>query len=278
VAEHWHDACADLQKRLEKCFENLLKVQDGFSFDSYFTRVAFHAPQKEVIKQYVPPVRETSSNENPHPELYARLRLLTEAIMLREDLPVYRVASKHTLQLICQVLPQTPGRLSAISGFKRWKTEMFGDEFLEEIKAYCEEKGIVPTESEMPPPAIKQKPKEKKPAYKGATQQATYDLYKQGKTIAEIAEERSLASSTIESHLAAFVKAGELKVEDFVSPQKIAVIERELPDELESFAMTPVKEKLGNDFSYGEIKMVLAWKQAQLAKAATLQQEITGVV
>jgi ATP-dependent DNA helicase RecQ len=231
-----------------------------------------------VVKQYVPPVRETSFNENLHPELYARLRLLTEAIMLREDLPVYRVASKHTLQLICQVLPQTPERLSAISGFKKWKTEMFGDEFLDEIKAYCHEKGIVPDETDMPQPNPQQKAKQKRPAYKGATQQATYDLYKQGKTIAEIAEERSLAASTIESHLASFVKAGVLKVEDFVSAEKIAVIERELPDELEGFAMTPVKEKLGNEFSYGEIKMVLAWKQAQLVKAATaLQQETTDL-
>jgi hypothetical protein len=279
VAEHWHDACAEVQKQLEKHYEKLLKLKEGFAFETFFTRMAFHAPQKEVVKQYVPPVRETSSNENPHPELYARLRVLTEAIMLREDLPVYRVASKHTLQLICQVLPQTPERLSAVSGFKKWKTDMFGDEFLDEIKTYCQEKGIVPDETDMPPLNTQQKTKEKRPACKGATQQATYDLYKQGKTIGEIAKERNLATSTIESHLASFVKAGVLKVEDFVSPEKIAVIERELPDELEGFAMTLVKEKLGNDFSYGEIKMVLARKQAQLAKAAATQkQETTDVV
>ncbi|HEY0680486.1 MAG TPA: AAA family ATPase, partial [Chitinophagaceae bacterium] len=47
---------------------------------------------------------------------------------------------------------------------------------------------------------------------KGETNRITLKLFRAGKTIAEIAAERSLAASTIETHLASFVPTGEIDV------------------------------------------------------------------
>ncbi len=89
------------------------------------------------------------------------------------------------------------------------------------------------------------------------TSQISYDLYKSGKTIKEIAKERSFAVTTIEGHLAKYVESGELAIEDFVMPEKLKRIEEEVYKN-DSFALKPIKEALGSSYTYGEIKMVVA--------------------
>ncbi|WP_075603369.1 helix-turn-helix domain-containing protein [Saccharicrinis aurantiacus] len=95
------------------------------------------------------------------------------------------------------------------------------------------------------------------------THQISYDLYKSGKTVEEIAKERSFVTMTIEGHLAKYVQTGDLDVKDFVAPEKIAPIEKEI-HKLDDFALNPIKEALGSNYSYGEIKMVIAWMKSQI--------------
>jgi hypothetical protein len=94
---------------------------------------------------------------------------------------------------------------------------------------------------------------------KGESQRLSLQLFQSGKTIAEIAKERNFAVSTIEGHLTAFVKTGEVAVTDIVPPEKIEVI---LPlvkaiVNGSNTTVTTLKEQLGRDYSYMEIKAVL---------------------
>jgi ATP-dependent DNA helicase RecQ len=87
-------------------------------------------------------------------------------------------------------------------------------------------------------------------------------MFKQGKDIFEIAALRKLSVVTIESHLAYFVENGALDVNKLVPQHKVNVI----IDELKSSPgpLTPVKEKLGDDYSFAEIRAVigyLRWRQ-----------------
>lgn len=88
------------------------------------------------------------------------------------------------------------------------------------------------------------------------THQISYGLFKQGKTISEIAQERSLLKSTIEVHLTKCIATGELSIEELMSSKKRKVIEKKVK-EIGDLALTPIKEALGSDYSYSEIKMVL---------------------
>jgi uncharacterized protein YpbB len=95
---------------------------------------------------------------------------------------------------------------------------------------------------------------------KGETRFISLELFKQGNKIVDIAKMRSLTFSTIENHLASFIPTGEITIEDVVSKKKMEMILKiigENPDSASSF----IKEKLGNDYSYGEIKAVLLWKE-----------------
>ena len=106
--------------------------------------------------------------------------------------------------------------------------------------------------SESKPSAEKKAPAEKKIP----TVQVSYDLYKQGKTPEQIAEERQLKVETILSHLSTYVANGELAVTDFVPKERVEVIGAYLDAHPDVAGLSAVREAIGEDYSYGEIKMV----------------------
>lgn len=97
--------------------------------------------------------------------------------------------------------------------------------------------------------------KGKKP--KGASQEESYQLLMQGKSIEEIAKERGMAVTTIEGHLAECVKEGKLEVHDFVAMEQLDKIFAAII-ELQTTTFSPIKEKLGDTVTYKEIKFAVA--------------------
>ncbi len=78
----------------------------------------------------------------------------------------------------------------------------------------------------------------------------------QGNSIKEIAEKREFVTSTIEAHIAHYIRLGKLSINDFVNEEKIAAIQKAFEDKGRK-SLAVVKEHLGDDFSYAEIRMVL---------------------
>jgi ATP-dependent DNA helicase RecQ len=189
-------------------------------------------------------------------DLMHLLRMQRQEIAMRENLPAYIILSDATLLEIATYLPQNMDELHLISGFGDVKLARYGRDFLNAINAYSKEHGLISKMDQ------KAKKRERKPKAKTArvsdTFNVTYKLYKEGKTIAEIAAERGLSPTTIEGHLSNFIQTGELDIAEFVIPDKIPVIQ----SAVESYGnekLSPLKEILGDNYSYGEIKAVIAW-------------------
>ncbi|MGQ1787345.1 MULTISPECIES: helix-turn-helix domain-containing protein [unclassified Saccharicrinis] len=106
----------------------------------------------------------------------------------------------------------------------------------------------------------KKLPKDKKE--KADTKLVSYEMYKDGKNIQAIAKERSLTEGTVEGHLAHYVQLGELDALDFIGQGKLAMIEKVI-HKLDTFALTPLKKELGNGFSYGELRLGVAYMISQ---------------
>ena len=94
---------------------------------------------------------------------------------------------------------------------------------------------------------------------KGETKIISLQLFKEGKSIAAIAAQRGMAQSTIEGHLVHFIVTGEVDVKDLVPENKIVPILEAL-EATGGNASTPVKEKLGEAYSYGEIRAVMQYR------------------
>jgi ATP-dependent DNA helicase RecQ len=110
---------------------------------------------------------------------------------------------------------------------------------------------------------LKQPKREKKQrSRRNEKGQSTYDvsleMFREGFSVDEIARVRGMTRSTIEIHLVRFIQTGEITIEDFVPESKIEPIK----DAIERFrdigAISPIKEFLGESYTYGEIRAVLA--------------------
>lgn len=104
----------------------------------------------------------------------------------------------------------------------------------------------------------------KKP--KVSTRELSLQLYREGKSPEKIAELRNLALSTIYSHLAAAVAAGDLKVDEFVAPKDIQVI-RKAFEEHPGEGISRIKEMLGQEYTFNDIKLVKAHLEFEQSKA-----------
>jgi hypothetical protein len=117
-------------------------------------------------------------------------------------------------------------------------------------------------------------PKPKKAAVeKGSSQRLSLQLFTEGKSIKEIAESRNLSANTIEGHLADFVKTGELDVLKLLSADKLATILKVLPGIEPPLYATPIKDQLGEGYSYGEIRAAINYYQYRQQKSALTSSE-----
>lgn len=83
----------------------------------------------------------------------------------------------------------------------------------------------------------------------------TLQLLQDGKSLTEVAKARNLTVSTISNHVAKLISKNKVSVYDFISKEKYVVIEKKLV-ELNTKELKIIKDSLGDDFSYEEIKFV----------------------
>ncbi|MCL2649536.1 MAG: helix-turn-helix domain-containing protein [Candidatus Azobacteroides sp.] len=84
----------------------------------------------------------------------------------------------------------------------------------------------------------------------------TLTLFKEGKSIEEIAEIRTLAVSTIENHLALFIGM-ELSIEEFLTKEDLEIITPVIQPflEAENPPFRIIFDKLGGKYSFGQLRM-----------------------
>ncbi len=92
---------------------------------------------------------------------------------------------------------------------------------------------------------------------KTPTSEISFEMYKEGKSIKVIAEERGLVEGTIESHLAQYVENGTLDIKDFLKPAKLKAILKCYDQGMTKSG--EIKSALPDSYTWGEIKMGLAY-------------------
>jgi hypothetical protein len=95
---------------------------------------------------------------------------------------------------------------------------------------------------------------------KGSTRRITLQLYKEGTPIDEIAARRNLNVNTIGTHLASFISTGEIDIKELVPEEKIAPILTVIR-ETGGSNIGPMKSRLGNDYSFAEIRAVMNYSR-----------------
>ena len=184
-----------------------------------------------------------------HPGLLSKVKAWRNELAMEMDATHYQVISRQAMFEIAEKLPLSRKDLLEIKGIGQKKIKKYGDELLELIKEYIEENEIEKTIDDAP---LLIKKKEKKTDSK----LVSFTLFNQGKTIAEVAQERGLAVSTVEGHLSHYVGTGEIAVEKLLSAEKFTKI-NDYFTETEDLSLGPAKTTLGDEVSWGELRFVL---------------------
>jgi len=247
-----HSLLAQQQHLIAAC-------SNGFTIDAYHQHKNNFTLPTFAVNAYAGASTSRKKTDSPYPVLHQQLRELRDVICDEASIPLYLVAGTNTLDEMSRYLPQTLNELQEISGFGKAKAEKFGQRFITIIVKYCEENKLSSLIHEKPDKRQRKENKEPKTS-KPDTKLQSLNLFKQGKAIYEIAEERQLSVSTIESHLSHYVANGEIKIKELLSKEKIERIEAVLKGFTGS-SITPIKEQLGNDISFGEIRLVMAGRK-----------------
>lgn len=221
------------------CFKNL---DDTFSTENYL-KIRAKASLEEPKQKRKSALKLTTTNN----ALFEDLQMLRDSIAISENINHFQVFTQKSLYEMCEVLPTTPKQLRKINGMGKVRVKKYGEEILEVIIDYCNDNNIDITDDE--PEIIKAKIN---------TKQVTFDLLKSGLSIQEIADKRDLTIGTIESHLAHYITNEELSITEILSKKKVEKAKR-LINAAGYDSLTEVKDILGDDYSWGELRMIMAW-------------------
>jgi ATP-dependent DNA helicase RecQ len=191
-------------------------------------------------------------------ELFAVLRAVRKDIADARDVPAYVVFSDVSLRHMARDYPTQPAALLNIPGVGEKKLAEFGAPIMEAIAAWITEH---PRQAFTPlkPAAAPARKMQAEGALNG-TALATLERFRVGIPIEDIAKERSLAISTIESHIARAIEGGEnLEPRTFYTRAEEEEMQAAFVGH-EGLALTPIHEKLDGKISYGKLKMFLAFR------------------
>ncbi|OFX38884.1 MAG: helicase [Bacteroidetes bacterium GWA2_32_17] len=193
-------------------------------------------------------IQNLISDDSKHSALYAELKNWRSMLAEENDTDEYMILPYKAMTELTKYLPTTLAELRTIKGIGNKKIQQFGSDIIEIISSYCERNNTEKPEIEI---KIKQLAKDKI-----NSKLLSFDLYKSGKTIDEIASERKMVRTTIEGHLSYYIGTGELSIFEFLTNDKVDII-TECFNKLHTKSLTEIYSALKGKYDYGELRLVL---------------------
>ncbi len=253
----------DFTKQLDN-FEELLTIKltclwglsKGFSTSKYLelrAKAILEKTEPEITSAKKKGKKREEVSTTDHPILFEQLRTLRKELSEEADCPPFQIFTQITLFELCAYFPVTPKELKAINGMGKIRVEKHGENILSIINKYVSENETTKKEVVyIDKPVNKDtKPKEV------STKHYSLNLFKSGKSIEEIAEERGFVASTIASHLVYFIPTGEIKITDIMPVNKYKKLKK-IIQKIKFDGLTELKNKLDNKFTYTELRLVVA--------------------
>jgi hypothetical protein len=252
IAKIAKGALDELKKETAVKLAAVRSCKPGFSPARYLRALSSAEIDSKPHKERKSRTAEHSVSEVGHPELFQALKDWRAGKAGEAGVPLYQILHQRVLIQIAAALPDSPSALMSIKGIGKRLFEKYGKELLDLVSSYRQEHRIGEAAPE---------PRDKtgKPA-KIDTRQVTYELFNKGLTVAQVARERGLAHSTIESHLAGFVETGRIDIGRLLDEEKLKTIDRQLMA-MKDKPLGEIRKALGESYSYGEIKLVQAHRK-----------------
>ncbi len=188
--------------------------------------------------------------------LFQELRALRRRLADAQDVPAFFVFGDMALRHMAASRPGTLEAFARVPGVGQAKLAAYGATFTEAIRNY----GGQTLSSESAPKGGDATSNGRR----GATYDKTKELLARGLSVEEIAQERGLAPATVMRHIEWLTIRGEsIDIAPLLPPPERRRRIEEAFGRLGYAQLGPVKEHLGDEFSYGDLTIVRTWLRQQ---------------
>lgn len=213
----------------------------------------------------------TSHSDDPAFDagLFEHLRVTRKSLADAESLPPYVIFADRTLRQMAAYMPNDVSEMLPLHGIGKHKLETYGKPFVEAIAAYLEANPdtIKSRVGPLTKPISKDGPAIKRGL--PATMDETYQLLQKGHSLEEIAAQRDLKLTTIESHLCRLIEEGKEVDWRATIPQEMETLLRELFEKHGPGALRPIMEAAEEKVSYGQLQIMRAVLTQEVSQAAS---------
>lgn len=185
--------------------------------------------------------------------LAAVLRRWRRELAAEHAVPPYQIFPDTTLNALARIRPTNANSLRLVTGIGQRKAEQFGDALCSEIATYCQGHGLqTDIVAGAPEPARPQRQS------KAQVLDRVYDLFREGRSIPDVAIAIDRAQSTVCQYLVQFIydtrPAG---VDPWVPPAVYARVQEQIAN-APDFRLMPMYEAMNGEVPYEIIRIVLA--------------------
>jgi len=182
-------------------------------------------------------------------ELLEYLREWRRTTAKEQGVSAFVVMHDTTLAELCRLRPRSLAEVRKVPGFGERKTGQYGQGILEALKRFLDGARAVPPKKKQSLPV-----------------EETVRLLGEGRSFAEIAQIRGRLVSSVVGMVAKLVEQNELELRpEWVSVERRRQIEAAC-SRLGLGLLTPIKEALPTDFTYDEIRLVVAYLRGRPQK------------
>lgn len=241
----------DMQYQLQDCGFQLLL--NGFTPEGYFKAIS-------VIESHYTRIFNIRRNYEFESLPTLSKKLLSKLYSWREDKaieigqPKSIIVAQRSLQEIADKMPHDEKSLLKIKGIGKYKCKMYGPDIIAIVKNFCMEycpEVLEGNELDFDPKKCKIK--------KQSTYEITFEMFKEGCTVPDIAFRRGLSRSTIVSHLTKYVANGTLSADRLISNDRYYAVMDFLEENIDkASSIKQLSELCGHKFADEELRIGIA--------------------
>ncbi len=216
--------------------------------------------QAVILAKYQPGIKRklkrfTVAKDN---NLFKKLVELRAELAEKENVAPHTLFSDVTLTELSQLgnINDNDNPFTLVSGMGTHKIETYGDAFLEVIRSHVGKKSSKKSMADSKPVLLAKGPS----ATDG--QVYTWNLYKAGKSLDEIAAEQGVSQKTILNHFIALVRAAHyVEVKGIIGEERFKQAMDELKDADPYASLSEIKGDLEVELTNEEFRLILAWRE-----------------
>jgi hypothetical protein len=260
IRKNVREALKQLRKETAVKLAAVQSCEAGFSSARYLRAISTAEIDFKPARERKADTVQYTEADVGHPELFQQLREWRSKKAADEEVAHFRILHQKVLIQIAVNLPDNPQDLMKVKGIGKRLAEKYGRELVELVSEYRKKHGV--SSVDLPEPVEKAPGLEKEKYPDLGTKEISFEMFQSGMTIEDIIKQRGLVRSTIEGHLGFFVEQGDLAITKLISSEKQQAIERKLV-EMKDTPYSEIKKSLGDAYSYGEMKLVIAHLNSQ---------------